>query len=104
MRLTAGPDTCHWGFFDAALPPVLTIESGSEVTIDTVSGTPHVLPGKGFHVPPELLALHAQGVPAMPGHILTSPVAVAARCVYAVFPGGQFADHPDRQPGKKACT
>lgn len=76
-HLPAGPDTCHWGVFDAALPPVATIASGDEITIDTVSGGPNVLPGAGFHVPPELLAIHAGGAPAMPGHILTGPVAVA---------------------------
>lgn len=75
--LTSSPQTCHWGFFDAQLPPVVTIESGDEITIETVSGGPQVLPGAGFHVPPELLDIHAKGVPAMPGHILTGPVAVA---------------------------
>jgi acetamidase/formamidase len=74
--LNASPKTCHWGFFDAALAPALTIESGDEVTIDTISGGPQNLPGTGFQVPPELLELHAAGVPAMPGHILTGPVAV----------------------------
>lgn len=77
MTIDAGPDSCHWGFFDAALPPVTTISSGDEVTINTVSGGPHVLPGAGFHVPPELHRIHAAGPPAMPGHILTGPVAVA---------------------------
>ena len=75
-ELSAGADTCHWGFFDATLPPVLTIGSGEEVTIHTVSGGPQVLPGDGFHVPPELQAIHARG-PTLPGHILTGPVAVA---------------------------
>jgi acetamidase/formamidase len=76
MLIKAGPDSCHWGFFDAALPAVATIDSGTEVTIDTVSGGPQMLPPEGFHVPPELLALHAAGPPAMAGHILTGPVAV----------------------------
>lgn len=75
-QLHASPQTCHWGFFDAGLPPALTIDSGDEVTINTVSGGPQNLPPDGFHVPPELLALHAEGPPAMPGHILTGPVAV----------------------------
>jgi len=76
MIVEAGPKTCHWGYFDADLPPVATIASGDEVTINTVSGAPHVLPGAGFHIPPELLEIHAMGAPAMPGHILTGPVAV----------------------------
>ena len=77
MRISAGPQTCHWGFFDALLGPVATIESGGEIDVDTVSGGPNVLPGDGYHVPPELLEIHAVGAPAMPGHILTGPVAVA---------------------------
>lgn len=76
MIVPAGPDTCHWGFFDASLPPIETVASGAEVTIDTVSGGPQVLPGEGYHVPPELLELHAKGPPSVPGHILTGPVAV----------------------------
>jgi len=77
MLIEAGPDTCHWGFFDAGLEPVATVESGDEVTINTVSGGPQVLPPEGFHIPPELLEIHAGGQPGMPGHILTGPVAVA---------------------------
>lgn len=76
MIVNAGPKTCHWGYFDADLSPVATIQSGDEVTINSVSGGPQVLPGADFHVPPELLEIHAGGVPAMPGHILTGPVAV----------------------------
>ena len=76
MIIEAGPKTCHWGYFDAGLTPIATVDSGSEVTINTVSGAPEVLPGAGYHVPPELLAIHETGVPQVPGHILTGPVAV----------------------------
>lgn len=75
-HLTAAPETCHWGMFDAALSPAATVQSGDEIVIDTVSGGPDVLPGEGYHVPPELLEIHAAGVPTVPGHILTGPVAV----------------------------
>src|SRR6202011_3212312 len=46
-------------------------------TIDTVSGAPGFFPQSGFHVPPELLEIHAAnpGYPLGP-HILTGPVAV----------------------------
>ncbi len=37
-RIDAAPDTVHWGYFDAALPPVLTVDSGETVTISTVFG------------------------------------------------------------------
>lgn len=76
MIVNAGPKTSHWGFFDADLPPVATIQSGDEVTINTVSGGPTALPGPDYEVLPELLQIHAGGVPPMPGHILTGPVAV----------------------------
>lgn len=76
MIIEAGPKTCHWGYFDATLDPVMTVPSGSEITMNSVSGGPAVLPGDGYHVPPELLEIHAGGVPAMPGHILTGPVAI----------------------------
>lgn len=74
--LTASPETCHWGFFDARLAPLVTIDSGEEIIIESVSGGPQNLPGEGFHVPPGLLAIHEAGPPPMPGHILTGPVAI----------------------------
>ena len=43
--LGASLKTCHWGYFDATLPPAMTISSGDEVVIDTVSGGPQNLPG-----------------------------------------------------------
>ncbi|MEP3639085.1 MAG: acetamidase/formamidase family protein, partial [Paracoccaceae bacterium] len=61
---------------DAKLDPVATVPSGAEITINTVSGGPEVLPGDGFHIPPELLELHKEDVPKTPGHLLTGPVAV----------------------------
>lgn len=76
MIVEAGPENCHWGYFDASLQPVATVPSGSEVTINSVSGGPEVLPGDGFYVPPELLEMHATGVPKVPGHLLTGPVAI----------------------------
>jgi acetamidase/formamidase len=75
-RLKSTPETVHWGWFDAALPHVLTIESGDRVTIEALSGGPANLPGEGFHVPPELLEVHAKAQRRLPGHILTGPVGV----------------------------
>ncbi len=76
-HLAASVEACHWGQFDAALKPVLVVDSGDRVTIDTVSGGPDALPPDGFHVPPELFDIHARSVRHVPGHILTGPVAVA---------------------------
>src|SRR5438132_14065285 len=76
-HLRAGSATCHWGFFDAALNPVLTIDSGDEVTIDTISGGPQVLPdARRFYIPPEMKEVHENSERMLPGHILTGPVAV----------------------------
>jgi len=75
-RLRSTPETVHWGWFDAALPHVLAIESGDRVTVESLSGGPSNLPGDGFHVPPELLEVHAKSQRRMPGHILTGPIAV----------------------------
>ncbi len=75
--LPASPETVHWGYFDAALPPALTIDSGERVTVMTVSGGPDHLPPPPFQVPPELTAIHKQvSRRIVPGHICTGPVAV----------------------------
>ena len=76
-RVEAGPDTVHWGYFSAALKPVLTIDSGARVTMSTVSGRPDVMPPPPFTIPPALPAIHA----ANKGqrflvHMCTGPVAV----------------------------
>jgi acetamidase/formamidase len=77
-RVPATPETVRWGTFDAATPPVLTVNSGDTVVLQCVSGSPDTLPpaGSGLAVPPALTAIHAK-VPRGPGHILTGPVAVA---------------------------
>jgi acetamidase/formamidase len=75
-HLGSSPETVHWGWFDAALPTVLTVESGDRVTVDSLSGGPANLPGEGFQVPPELLEVHAKCQRRIPGHILTGPIAV----------------------------
>ena len=74
--LEAGLETCHWGFFDAALSPVLTIDSGDSVTIRTVTGPPEAQPTSKYHVLPEIHEIHAKADRSVPGHILTGPVAI----------------------------
>ncbi|MDA9409329.1 acetamidase/formamidase family protein [Bradyrhizobium sp. CCBAU 45384] len=76
-HLHASAETCHWGFFEASLKPVLTVASGDEVTVDTISGGPEVIPDRSrFHVPPEMAEVHAKSDRMVPGHILTGPIAV----------------------------
>jgi acetamidase/formamidase len=78
-HLKASPETCAWGYFDAALPAAIEVQSGEMVVIETVSGAPDQTPPQnaGFHIPPELFDIHARSERQVPGHILTGPVAVA---------------------------
>ena len=75
--LRAGPETCHWGYFDAGLKPVLTVASGDMVSVDCVSGAPDAMPGSPFEVLPEQRAIHAKLTPLLgSGHILTGPIVI----------------------------
>src|SRR5437868_5366584 len=71
-------ETVHWGYFDASVPPAITIDSGDRITIETLSGAPDVMPkpGSGFALPPELPEIHAKVPRKLPGHLLTGPVAI----------------------------
>jgi acetamidase/formamidase len=78
-RLDAGADTVHWGFFDAALKPLSTVEPGDTVVMSTVSGPASAMPppGSGLAVPQALTAIHQRVPQKLNGpHILTGPVAV----------------------------
>lgn len=73
-HLASSPATCHWGFFDAALKPVLTVEPGDTVTVDCVSGGADALPGPPFEVLPEHRAIVERLRPPFgAGHILIVP-------------------------------
>ena len=37
-RIPATPETVRWGVFDAAIPPILTVNSGDTVVLECVSG------------------------------------------------------------------
>jgi acetamidase/formamidase len=74
--LRSSPQTCHWGFFDSALPPVITVQSGDVVTIETLSGAAEVIPPPCFDMLSEHQAVLAQLQPKLGPHILTGPVAV----------------------------
>jgi acetamidase/formamidase len=75
-RLEAGAETVHWGYFDARLAPLITVESGDTVTISTVSGGREVMPPPPLVVPSALADVQARVTPKLPGHICTGPVAV----------------------------
>jgi acetamidase/formamidase len=83
-ELRAAPETVRLGVFDAAFPPVLTVESGDQVRVQCVSGRQEVLPppdysplGSPLAVPPELAAILAASPDYRAGHIVTGPIAIA---------------------------
>lgn len=77
QSLPANAATVHWGHFDAALKPVIEIESGDEITIGSVSGAVGDAPrAAGMTLRPALAEVH-RAHKASPGpHILTGPVAI----------------------------
>jgi acetamidase/formamidase len=76
--LPARPETCHWGFFDAGLAPVLTVASGDTVALQSVSGGPDILPERdGFEILADHREIHRRLEPKLGAHILTGPIAVA---------------------------
>jgi acetamidase/formamidase len=79
-ELKASPSTVHHGFFDASLKPVLTIDSGDVVRLETASGNPRWYERLGVpkeKIPAELYAVY-QGVAGegRGDHALSGPIAV----------------------------
>ena len=59
-ELKASPATVHRGFFDASLKPVLIIDSGDIVRLETASGNPRYFESLGVpkdKIPAELYAV-----------------------------------------------
>jgi acetamidase/formamidase len=81
--LKAAPENAHWGYLDGSLKPVLTVDSGDQVTIECVSGNPEWMPSKdsGFEILPDLLEIHRKVKKEMGNHIFTGPVAVRGALV-----------------------
>lgn len=75
-RIDASPETVHWGNFDAALDPVLMVESGDRVTISTVTGTRDVMPPPPYVIPEALDAVQTHVIQKLPGHMCTGPIAI----------------------------
>jgi len=73
--LKATPEHCFWGFFDQALPPVLTINSGDIVYVEALThqagSAPDLMMDSGMR------AVYEQVCDRGPGmHIMTGPIAV----------------------------
>jgi acetamidase/formamidase len=78
--LKASPTTVHRGFFDASLNPVLTIDSGDIVRLETASGNPRYFESLGVpkeKIPAELYEVY-QGVEGTGrgDHTLNGPIAI----------------------------
>jgi acetamidase/formamidase len=81
-KLKVTPDTLAWGYYWAGAKPVLTVQSGDIVEIQTVSGNPATLEAAGLpaaQIQPELRRLYSD-VPKEAkgpgGHLLTGPIAI----------------------------
>src|SRR6478735_6696411 len=79
--LPLAPHNVHWGYYDASLKPVLTIESGARVHVETMvaRGLERLrLAGAAENeVPESLKAVEAAVKTRGPGaHPLTGPIAV----------------------------
>src|SRR5260370_32845820 len=75
IHLEPRPENVLWGYFDARLPPRVTIDSGERLTISSVSGRPELMPAAPLKVPPALPAIHQKVTRQLGPHILTGPVA-----------------------------
>ncbi|MEO6845807.1 MAG: acetamidase/formamidase family protein [Chthoniobacterales bacterium] len=74
--LNSAPETVHWGHFDAAIPPRITIDSGDEIVIDTVSGGRDDIGEDISIASPDHQKIIETMAPLEGPHILTGPVAV----------------------------
>ena len=77
-ELNASADTVHWGYFDAALNPVLAVDSGDTVTLTTISGSPDLLPkpDSELKILPEYAEVYARHSYRLGPHIMTGPIYV----------------------------
>jgi acetamidase/formamidase len=82
-KLKVSPQTLAWGYYWAQAKPVLTVQSGDVVEIQTVSGNPATLEAAGLstaQIQPELRGIYDE-VPKESrgpgGHLLTGPIAIA---------------------------
>jgi acetamidase/formamidase len=89
FHLRSRPETIHWGYMDAALPPVLRVRPGDVVTIDTLShqgminGTDPAAFFGSYGIPrsgvlQDAIDVYAakQPAPGLGAHVLTGPVYV----------------------------
>ena len=76
-RLDPSPTTVTWGYYDATVPPVLTVRSGDTIVVRSLLGMdPRILVAAGV-VPDPMVAEIYKNVTKGPGsHMLTGPIFV----------------------------
>ena len=74
-QLKSNCQTVHWGYYDAALKPVLEIDSGEEIAVTTISAKPGDRVPSDW-LPPEIHDIFARCEKGPGPHILTGPIAV----------------------------
>jgi acetamidase/formamidase len=81
--LRSSPETVHWGYLDGGLEPVLMVDSGDRVIVESVSGNPEWMPAKstGFQILPELKDIHQRVRRGTGNHILTGPIYVRGAAI-----------------------
>jgi acetamidase/formamidase len=73
--LRPSPETVHWGYFDATIPPRLTVDPGDTVTVDTVSGGLVEVADTSI-MRPDHREIVETLKPVLGPHILTGPIEV----------------------------
>jgi acetamidase/formamidase len=81
--LRSNPETIHWGYLDGGLEPVLMVDTGDRVIVESVSGNPEWMPPKstGFEILPELKDIHQRVKRGTGNHILTGPIYVRGAAI-----------------------
>ena len=74
--ISQSPDNIQWGFYDAGLPPVLTVASGDVLEIHTEPGIRTLESPIQERVSEKLRDIAERGKRDLGGHILTGPIAV----------------------------
>ncbi len=81
-ELKPSPSTVRWGHFSAAVPPVLTINSGDIVSLETIAAWDPAIIDRSGVVPPSAVPEHTREIyrevkDRGPGpHVLTGPIAI----------------------------
>jgi acetamidase/formamidase len=74
-QLKSTCETVHWGYYDAALKPIMEIDSGEEIAVTTISAKPSDKVPADW-LPPEIHDIFKKCKKGPGPHILTGPIAI----------------------------